>query len=205
MPKKTNVGLFHKLNKKLGITKSKDENNKLLNLQRPPKKEKAFPKFQDFEKNATHQLDLLYLPHEKVGRKTYKYLLVAVDNSSRLVDAQPLTDRRPQDILTAYRKILSRKYLSRPTVRIGTDAGTEFQGAMSAWMKKMNINHKVGRTGRSRQQALVDEYANRVLGKIITTKKAKLDKVETQSKDASFVCLLITNCARIPSSRMKRQ
>ena len=186
MPRKTKkAGLFDKLNSELGVTTSKEENNKLLNLQRAPKKEKVHPKFQDFEKNATHQLDLLYLPHEKVGKKTYKYLLVAVDNSSRLVDAQALTDRRPQDILTAYRKILGRKYLSRPSVRIETDPGTEFQGAMSAWMNKMNINHKVGRTGRSRQQALV-EYANRVLGKIITTKQ-NVDELRTGESSVDWV------------------
>ena len=41
--------------------------------------------------NKVHQADLLFLPHDKVGRKTYKYALVVIDVASRYKDAEPLT------------------------------------------------------------------------------------------------------------------
>ena len=33
--------------------------------------------------NYIHQADLLFLPHDNVGRKTYRYALVVVDIASR--------------------------------------------------------------------------------------------------------------------------
>ena len=41
--------------------------------------------------NMIHQADFLFLPHDTVGRKTYKYALVVVDIATRYKDAEPLT------------------------------------------------------------------------------------------------------------------
>ena len=43
--------------------------------------------------NKIHQADLLFLPHDKVERKTYKYALVVIDVASRYKDAEPLTSK----------------------------------------------------------------------------------------------------------------
>lgn len=37
------------------------------------------PIFDEDQPNAMHKADLLYLPHDKVGRKTYKYAMTVVD------------------------------------------------------------------------------------------------------------------------------
>ena len=49
--------------------------------------------------NQIHQADLLFLPHDKVGRKTYKYALVVVDIASRYKDAEAINlKRKSRDI-----------------------------------------------------------------------------------------------------------
>ena len=40
--------------------------------------------------NEIHQADLLFLPHDTVRRKTFKYALVVIDVASRYKDAEPL-------------------------------------------------------------------------------------------------------------------
>ena len=41
------------------------------------------PKFDAATPNSVHQVDLLFLPHDKRGRKIYKYALTVVDVASR--------------------------------------------------------------------------------------------------------------------------
>ena len=54
--------------------------------------------------NQIHQADLLFLPHDRVGRKTYKYALVVVDVASRYKDAEPLTSKESREISNAFDK-----------------------------------------------------------------------------------------------------
>ena len=54
--------------------------------------------------NHIHQADLLFLPHDRVGRKTYKYALVVVDIASRYKDAEPLTSKESREISEAFDK-----------------------------------------------------------------------------------------------------
>ena len=51
------------------------------------------PKFDVPTPNKVHQADLLFLPHDKVGRNTYKYALTVVDVASRFKEAEPLTSK----------------------------------------------------------------------------------------------------------------
>ena len=41
--------------------------------------------------NECHQADILYMPHDKIGKKIYKYCLCVVDVSTRFKVAYPLT------------------------------------------------------------------------------------------------------------------
>ena len=49
------------------------------------------PKFDVAVPNEVHQADLLFLPHDRVGWKTYRYALTVVDVASRFKEAEPLT------------------------------------------------------------------------------------------------------------------
>ena len=49
------------------------------------------PKFDVATPNEVHQADLLYLPHDKIAKRTYKYALTVVDVASRFKDLTYLT------------------------------------------------------------------------------------------------------------------
>ena len=104
--------------------------------------------------NQVHQADLLFLPHDTLGKKTYKYALVVVDVASRCIDAEPLTSKYATEVAEAFKKIYSRKLKQPETVIV--DPGTEFMGDV----KKMNIQKS--EVNNHRAQSLV-ERANRTI------------------------------------------
>ena len=65
--------------KRLGIAPIADT------LMKVPVREKGegMPSTNVYHENAVHQADLLFLPHDKVGRKTYKYVLVGAGRPCR--------------------------------------------------------------------------------------------------------------------------
>ena len=157
------------------------KDTKVLNqLMKQPPQEKGddMPKFQNFQRNHTHQADLLFLPQDK----TFKYLLVVVDESSRLVDAEPVKDKESAHIVKAFIKIYSRTILNKPK-HIELDSGKEFKGDTSTYFKNLNITIRYAETNRHRQQGLV-ERANQKIGKIIFMLQ---NQKELQSKKQSKV------------------
>jgi len=142
----------------------KNNNKNLLDeLYRPPRPDKGvdMPRFQQVVRNHTHQADILYLPHDDGN----KYLLVVVDVGSRHVDAEPLKSRTSEDTLSAIKKMYKRKHLDQPK-RIEVDAGSEFKNKFSKWCHNKNIVLRVAKTGRHRQQAIV-ERMNQTIGKAL--------------------------------------
>ena len=111
--------------------------------------------------NQIHQADLLFLPHDKVGRKTYKYALVVVDIASRYKDAEPLTSKESREISEAFKKIYSRRLKYPKTLMV--DPGKEFMGEVSKLMNYHNVRIQRSEAGNHRAQAFV-ENANRILG-----------------------------------------
>ena len=110
--------------------------------------------------NEIHQADLLFLPHDTVRRKTFKYALVVVDVASRYKDAEPLTSKESSEVAKSFEKIYSRK-LKWP-VRIIIDPGKEFMGHVTSLMKRHNVIIQRSEAGNHRAQAFV-ERANRTL------------------------------------------
>ena len=60
------------------------------------------PHWTEDKPNQIHQADLLFLPHDRVGRKTYRYALVVVDVASRYKDAEALTSKESHEISKAF-------------------------------------------------------------------------------------------------------
>lgn len=128
-------------------------------LFRKPKKDKGVnaPTFYRYKPNTVQQADLLFLPNDD----GYKYLLVVVDVGSRLTDAQPLKDKKGSSILNAFQKIYSRNTLKLPQ-KLEIDSGTEFSDSIK-WFNNQDIIVRVAKTGRHRQQAIV-ERRNQSIG-----------------------------------------
>ena len=152
------------LNNLVGNQPNLNVDTKVINeLMKQPLKEGRddIPKFQNFVKNNCHQADILFLPSDR----GYKYLLVVVDISTRLLDAEQIKDKNASSVVKAFKKIYNRDILVIPT-NIDCDAGTEFHGETKKYFEDLNVNIRYADPNRHRQQGIV-ESANQRIGKII--------------------------------------
>jgi len=80
----------------------------------------------------------LYLPHDRVDRRTYKFALTVVDVVSRYKEAEPLTDKSATEVAAALSRIYKRGPLTWPRL-LRVDPGREFMGACSQLLAKDNV------------------------------------------------------------------
>ena len=118
------------------------------------------PRWTVSKPNQVHQADLLFLPHDTLGRKTYRYALVVIDVASRYKDAEALSTKESSEIARCFSKIYSRK-LSWPGIMV-VDPGREFMGSVTTLMKQHGVSIQRGQAGNHRSQAFV-ERANKTL------------------------------------------
>ena len=85
--------------------------------------------------NEVHQADLLFLPHDRVGRKTFRYALTVVDVASRYKEAEPLATKEAKEVADALSRIYRRGPLKWPKLH-QVDPGREFMGAVSQLLAK---------------------------------------------------------------------
>ena len=111
--------------------------------------------------NKVHQADLLFLPHDKVGRSTYKYALTVVDVASRFKEAQPLTSKDSAEVAKAFKTIYTRGPLKWPQM-LQVDPGREFMGAVTKEMENHKTSIRRGHPEIHRDQAIVERF-NRTL------------------------------------------
>ena len=112
------------------------------------------PHWEVSKPNMIHQADLLFLPHDSVGRKTYKYALVVVDIATRYKDAEPLTSKESSLVAKAFEKIYSRK-LNWPSVLM-VDPGKNFFGSVNTLIKKHAVKLQRSEAGNHRAQSFVE-------------------------------------------------
>ena len=110
--------------------------------------------------NQVHQADLLFLPHDTIWGKVYRYALVVIDVASRYKDAEALRTKESEEISKCFIKIYPRR-LSWPGVLM-VDPGREFMGNVSTLMEKHGVKIQRGQAGNHRSQAFV-ERANKTL------------------------------------------
>ena len=137
------------------------ERQALWQIYLPPPKYLPRPHWSVSRPNEIHQADLLFLPHDKVGRKTYRYALVVIDVATRYKDSEALTSKESQEVAKAFEKIYKRE-LKWPK-RIMVDPGKEFMGYVTKLMSSHNVKIQRSEAGNHRAQAFV-ERANRTLG-----------------------------------------
>ena len=119
------------------------------------------PKFDVSLPNKVHQADLLFLPHDKVGRDTYKYALTVVDVASRFKEAEPLTSKDSSEVAEAFKTIYARGPLKWPQL-LQVDPGREFMGAVTKEMENHKTSIRRGHPEIHRDQAIVERF-NRTL------------------------------------------
>ena len=119
------------------------------------------PKFDVTVPNEVHQADLLFLPHDKVGRRTYKYALTVVDVASRFKEAEPLTTKEAKEVAGALSRIYKRGPLKWPKL-LQVDPGREFMGEVSRLLAGHGVSIRRGRVEIHRDQGIVERW-NRTL------------------------------------------
>ena len=119
------------------------------------------PKFDVATPNSVHQADLLFLPHDKLRRKTYKYAVTVVDIASRYKEAEPLTSKDSNEVARAFQAIYKRGPLTWPQM-LQVDPGREFMGGVTKEMEKHKTYIRRGRPEIHRDQTIVERF-NRTL------------------------------------------
>lgn len=150
------------LKAKYGFKTKQDDETITKYLLQIPKKESALQTATTdvFERNNTHQVDLLYLPDDK----GFKYALVCVDLCyPRYIGVEKLKDKKPESVRNALLEIYKKykKYLKLPKI-LECDQGKEFKGDFMEYFNKKAVFIRYKKTGRHRQQACV-EAVNGVL------------------------------------------
>jgi hypothetical protein len=87
------------------VAKSWLRNQAIWQIYLPPPKRISRPIFDEDTPNAVHQADLLFLPHDTVHRRTFKYALTVIDVASRYKEAEPLTDKKASSVAKALERM----------------------------------------------------------------------------------------------------
>ena len=111
--------------------------------------------------NEVHQADLLFLPHDKVGRRTYKYALTVVDVASRFKEAEPLSTKEAKEVAGALSRIYKRGPLKWPKL-LQVDPGPEFMSEVSWLLAGHGVSIRRSRVEIHRDQGIVERW-NRTL------------------------------------------
>ena len=149
--------------KEFGLLDNVKKKNLLSTLYKPVKKDKGLnmPRFAYPSPGEIAQADLLFMPSDR----GYKYMLVVVDNGSRLMDAEPIKTKESKAVVDAFRTIFARQIVKLPK-KIEVDEGSEFKSGTAKYFHKLGVKVRVAATGRHRMQALV-EKANQTLGTVL--------------------------------------
>ena len=164
--------------------KSKDYNdtNKLFRIPKGDKKD-DIPHITNniSDPNYLQQADILYLPTSQFG---YKYALVVVDVATSKMDAIPLKNKTPQDIITALKKVyITHNILEFPYV-LQFDNGSEFKVDLKKYLNEHGVSIRYTKTNRHRQNSVV-EARNKVLGTLILKFQA-MKELETKKKSTEW-------------------
>ena len=115
------------------------------------------PKFDVAVPNEVHQTDLLFLPHDRVRRKTFRYALTVVDVASRYKEAEPLTSKTAAEVADGLARIYKRSPL-RWAKLLQVDPGRESMGSVSQLLAKHTVQVRRGRVDILRDQGIVERF-----------------------------------------------
>ena len=123
------------------------------------------PKFDMAVPNEVHQADLFFLPHDRVGQKTFRYALTVVDVASRYKEAEPLATKEAKEVAEALSRIYRRGPLKWPKL-LQVDPGREFMGSVSQLLTKHSVQVRGCRVDIHRDQGIVERW-NRTLAELL--------------------------------------
>ena len=117
--------------------------------------------------NDIHQADILYLPHDKFKKKTYKCALNIVDVASRYKGSYQLTTKNAKEVAQAFQWIYENKPLNYPKTLI-VDDGKEFYGDVTKLMEKHDVIIQRGDPPQHRSQGIVERFNRTLADRLFT-------------------------------------
>ena len=117
--------------------------------------------------NDIHQADILYLPHDKLKKKTYKYALNVVDVASRYKGSYQLTTKNAKEVAQAFQWIYENTPLNYPKTLI-VDDGKEFYSEVTKLMEKHDVIIQRGDPSQHRSQGIVERFNRTLADRLFT-------------------------------------
>ena len=117
--------------------------------------------------NDIHQADILYLPHDKFKKKTYKYALNVVDIASRYKRSYQLTTKNAKEVAQAFQWIYENTPLTYPKTLIVGD-GKEFYGDTTKLMVKHDVIIQRGDPSQHHSQGIVERFNRTLADRLFT-------------------------------------
>ena len=112
--------------------------------------------------NQMHQVDLLYLPHDKVYGNIYKYVLCVEDVASRYKAGRPLKTKKSSEVVDMLKDIYRKGPLKLPEI-FQCDNGSEFKGDVTKLLTKHNVEIKRATTKYHHRFTAFVERMNKTL------------------------------------------
>ena len=117
--------------------------------------------------NDIHQADILYLPHDKFKKKTYKYALNIVDVASRYKGFYQLATKNSKEVAQAFQWTYENTPLTYPKTLI-IDDGKEFSGDTMKLMEKHDVLIQRGDPSQHRLQGIVERFNRTLADRLFT-------------------------------------
>ncbi|XP_057291035.1 uncharacterized protein LOC130613687 [Hydractinia symbiolongicarpus] len=121
-----------------------------------------YPHFTITKPNEVHQLDLLYMPHDRVYGNTYKYILTGIDVASRYKVARPLRTKKGSKVADMIRDIYKARPLRQPKT-FQCDNGSEFKSDVTKLQEDQDVKIKRATTNYHHTFTAFVESYNKVL------------------------------------------
>ncbi len=153
--------------------------------------------------NSVHQADLIYLTHDEINGKIYKYCLCVCDVASRYKGVCELEDRSSENVAKAFRRIYRNTLLIWPKI-LQVDDGSEFKGEVRRLMESKNVRIRIGKTKKG--QCIVERFNKTLAKKIYKIQDASDQLLPPPLRSRKFVRNLqrIVNSFNNTTSRLIR-
>ena len=144
------------------------------------------PTFDVAVPNEVHQAYLLFLPHDRVRRKTFRYALTAVDVASRYKEAEPLSSKTAEEVADGLVRIYKRSPLRWPKL-LQVDPGREFMGSVSQLLAKHSVQVRRGRVDVHWDQGIVERFSRTLAERFFRQKYAQEMRLPSGERSTEWV------------------
>ena len=145
--------------------------------------------------NEVHQADLVFLPHDLVSRKTYRYALMVVVVASSYKEAEPLTSKTAAEVADGLAGIYKRSPLRWPKL-LQVDLGREFMGAVSQLLSKHSVQVRRGRVDIHRDQGVLERWNRTLAERLFGHQYAQEMRLPSGQRSTEWVARLPSVVAR---------